>query len=82
MRALAIIIAVGLGLAAVPAFAGDQYQHTTLIGFLTEHGVQAQLSPRIEPAACKAEGGTCTADTDCCTGACKPAGEARVCVPK
>jgi expansin (peptidoglycan-binding protein) len=33
-------------------------------------------------AACKPEGSSCAGDGDCCTGACKPAAEARVCVPK
>jgi hypothetical protein len=35
-----------------------------------------------QPGGAKGEGATCKSDAECGTGACKPAGESRVCVPK
>ena len=87
IRAVApIVLAVFLGLAAVPAGAGEsdpaQAASTrSFVAFMNGHRV-IQIVPERELAACKADGSTCTSDSDCCSGQCKPAGESRVCVPK
>jgi hypothetical protein len=80
-----VIAAFGFGLAAVPALACDQHQQVsnqTVLAFLSGHSVPAQSVPGRQLAACKEDGSTCKADEDCCSGACKPAGEARACIPK
>jgi hypothetical protein len=79
-----VVVALGLGL-AIPAFACDQYQQVsnqTVLAFLSGRGVAAQSVPGRQLAACKEDGSTCTADTDCCSSACKPIAEGRACVPK
>jgi hypothetical protein len=87
IRAVApIVLAVFLGLAAEPAAAGEgdpaqPASNKSFVAFLNGHLV-SRIVPAPELAACKADGSTCTSDSDCCSGQCKPAGESRVCVPK
>jgi hypothetical protein len=54
--------------------------HRTTAALLAEHGWA--VAPNEELVDCKPEGAPCSADSDCCSGACKPAAEGRVCVPK
>jgi hypothetical protein len=81
-----IFVTVFLGVTAVPAGAGgpDPAQAGSMRSFLAIVSGQriTKIIPGPELAACKADGSTCTADSDCCSGQCKPAGESRVCVPK
>ena len=82
----AIFLAVFLGVAAVPAGAGEAdpaqaESPRSFVAFMSGQRI-TKIVPERELAACKADGATCTADSDCCSGQCKPAGESRVCVPK
>lgn len=85
LSVLPIVVALGVGLAAVPAVAGNSLQPTsnaTVLAFLTGHGVTAQSKPEWQLAECKKDGSPCKAGSDCCSGACKDAGEGQTCVPK
>lgn len=78
------LVALGFGIAAGPTSACDQHQVSdrTVIASLSGQAAPLQSLPGKRLAACKDDGATCKADDDCCSGSCKPAGEARVCVPK
>ena len=89
MRAQVVspMLALLVGIAVLPAVAcerelAEQSWHSTVIGFLPEHGGVTNSTPVWRLAACKPDGATCTADADCCSGACKPIAEGRACVPK
>jgi len=88
MRAVSpIFLALLVGFAALPAAAcehelAEQSPHSTVTAFMPEHGGAAKSTPLWQLVACKPNGATCTADADCCSGACKPIAEGRACVPK
>jgi len=88
MRAvLAIFLALFVGIAALPAVAcelgqSERASYPTVTAFLAEHGRAAKSAPSRQLVACQANGGPCSADSDCCSGACKPLAEGRACVPK
>jgi hypothetical protein len=82
-----IYFALLLGVAALPAAAcerelAEQSPHSTVTGLSPEHGGAINSTPLWQLAACKPNGATCTADAECCSGACKPIAEGRACVPK
>lgn len=58
----------------------EQSTQRMVTAFLPEHGWAAKFTPTWQLAACKAAGAPCTADADCCSGACKPIAEGRACV--
>ena len=88
MRAVSpIFLALLVGVAALPAAAcerelAEQSSHRTVVAFLPEHGWATKSTPLRQLVACKAAGAPCTADADCCSGACKPIAEGRSCVSK
>ena len=80
---LPMFFALLVGIAVLPAAACELERnadsHRTVTAFLTRPaGATASTLPR--PVACKADGSACAADTECCSGACKPIGEGRSCV--
>jgi hypothetical protein len=82
-----IFLALLVGVGALPAAACErelveQAPHSTVTGLLPEHDGAINSTPLWRLAACKPNGATCTADADCCSGACKPIAEGRACVPK
>jgi len=82
-----ILLVLLVGGAALPAAAcerklSEQSPHSTVTAFAPEHGGASESMPLWQLAACKPNGATCTADADCCSGACKPIAEGRACVPK
>lgn len=93
---LALLVGVGgspavacelVGIVGLPAVACELEQaqwawHRTDTAFLTEHDGAVRSTPRRQLVDCKADGAPCSADTDCCSGSCKPAAEGRACVPK
>jgi hypothetical protein len=89
MRACIISLTMGafIGVAALPAVAcelhqAEQASDRTVTAFLPEHSPAAQSVQDRQLAACGAEGGPCTTDNDCCSGACKPIVEGRACASK
>jgi len=81
-----IFLALFVGIAPLQAVASetDQAQrasHRTLAAFLAGHDLARSAQSR-HLVACKPDGTPCSADTDCCSGACKPLAEGRSCVPK
>jgi len=81
-----IFLALLVGVATLPAGAcerelAEQSPHNTVSAFLPEQGAATKSTPLWQFAACKPNGATCTADADCCNGACKPIAEGRACVP-
>jgi hypothetical protein len=80
---LPMFLALLVGIAVLPAAAFEHKQnaasHRTVTAFLTQHG-GATPSTHPRSVACKADGSACVADTECCSGACKPIGEGRSCV--
>ena len=83
---LATFFAILIGIATLPAAACELAQavasHPTVTALLAEHGRANASTPLRRLVACKADGAACTADADCCSGACKPIGEGRACVFK
>jgi hypothetical protein len=81
-----IFLALLVGVVALPAAAcerelAEQSPHSTVTAFTPEHSAATKSTPGWRLAACKPNGATCTADADCCSGACKPIAEGRACVP-
>jgi hypothetical protein len=79
-----IFLVLLIGVAALPAGASEhelagQAAHSTVTGLLPG---ATKFTPLWQLAACKPNGETCSADPECCSGACKTIGEARACVPK
>ena len=82
-----IFLALLVGVFALPAAACErelveQFPNSTVTAFLPERGAPAKSTPLWQLAACKPNGATCTADAECCSGACKPIAEGRACIPK
>jgi len=80
-----IFLALLVGVFALPAAAcerelAQQSPHSTVSAFFPEQGTATKSTPLWQLAACKPNGATCTADADCCSGACKPIAEGRACV--
>lgn len=78
---LALLVAVGI----LPAAAGERDQaeqslRQTATTSLPDLSWAPKVTPTWQLAACKADGAACTADADCCSGACKPIAEGRACV--
>lgn len=85
MRALPVFLAVGFGLLAASALAGELSRPASdgdRVAFLVGRGVAAQSSSRFDLVQCKTEGAACTSDSGCCTNTCRPVGEGRACVAK
>ena len=82
-----IFLALLVSTAALPALAcegelAEQSPHSTVTSLWPEHGGAINYTPLWQLAACKPNGATCTADAECCSGACKPIAEGRACVSK
>jgi len=88
MRAVSpFFLALLVGIAALPAAAcelqqAEHFSPRTATAFLAQHDPAVKFTPLRQLVACKPEGGTCTSDADCCSGACKPLAEGRACVSK
>lgn len=79
---LALLVVAALPTAACERELAEQPLRSAVTGSLPEHGGATNFTSLWRLAACRPNGATCTADTDCCSGACKPIAEGRACVPK